>query len=393
MSRWRVGAALVAWLLLALLALLASAGIGPGLPWRPATVLPVEPGQMESSQATLTPLAGGVQLRGADLDGVTMALQPVEAFDADRLRYLTLEFAEVPGVLRAMAVWRADGEVQAAPLPGAFRGPATIDLQDSPAWQGRIDALGFALLPTDYLAPVATLDRSLRFVGGRLESASAQGALRVLATQWRAYRPWNGRSNHTGGFELSTVPGPSLQAFVAALLLATLAAAWVAGGRRALVAVAIPALLLGSLVLAVRQVAQLSMRAQVAHAAVAAAAAHPQWPLAAMPAFAHDARALLAVLEAGPPPPRLVVWGDQGFSREYPAWLLRAGNVAALHYPQQLGELGAIEHSVLVLAGRGEWRLDPVRRELIHGDLRWTVEPIYAGHALHAFRLLARVDR
>ena len=78
-------------------------------------------------------------------------------------------------------------------------------------------SIGIALLPTDYLAPSLVQEPTFELYGARLESVSWRGACSALWSRWTAYRPWNGRSNHTGGMELAGRGGPSLQLFVALL--------------------------------------------------------------------------------------------------------------------------------------------------------------------------------
>jgi hypothetical protein len=187
--RWL--AAVGCWLLLAMLSLALLAGLRIDMPAFPQSALVFDRAQLTAADAGERD--GVLRIRGADANGLTLVMQPVDAVDAARYRYLTLELDDVPGVLRAMAIWRIDGAFHAMPLPGGFRAGTTVDLHQSPAWQGTLESVGFALLPTDYLATVATLERDFVFVGGRLESDSWRGALRSLRTQWRAYRPWNGR--------------------------------------------------------------------------------------------------------------------------------------------------------------------------------------------------------
>jgi hypothetical protein len=384
----RRSAAIACWFLLVALAVAMSAGLRLDMPLLPQETIELDPGQLAAADGRA--VDGVLRVRGADANGVTVVAQPVVDLEAERFRYLTLELGEVPVVLRAVALWRLDGSFQAAPLPGSFRAAATLDLRDAPAWQGRPDAIGFALLPTDYLAPVATRDREFSFVAGRLESESWAGALRALSTQWRAYRPWNGRSNHTGGFELSATPGPALQLFVFCVLFATLLAAAIAGGPPALRRAVLPAVVIALSVLAARQGAQIGMRAQVAVAAQAAIAELPEWPLAAMPAIGHDAVRLVDLL-ATQAPPRVLVWGESGFFREYPTWLLRALNAASLNEPGQMQAAGAqIAGTVIVLAGPGSWQVDGDR--LAMGGMQLMVEPLMAGTALQAYRIAGRLD-
>jgi hypothetical protein len=379
--RW--GAAVVSWLLLVAAALAMSAGLRLDMPVLPDSTLELDAARLVAANATA--VDGVLRVRGADGNGTTLVMQPAE-LDPGRFRYLTLRLDDVPAVLRGMAVWRVDGAFHATPLPGRFRAAATVDLRGVAGWEGTPDAIGFALLPTDYLAAAATLDREFAFVGGRLESESWAGALRALSTQWRAYRPWNGRSNHTGGFELSTTPGPSLQLFVFLVLLVTLVAAAMAGGRPVLRRALPPALISAVALLALVQVAQIGMRAEVAARASAAVSGVTEWPLSAMPPIGNDAVSLLDLLQAEPPA-RVLVWGESGFMREYPTWLLRALNAASLNEPAQLAAAGdRVEGAVIVLAGPGSWELDGARLTFYGQGLN--VEPVFAGAVLQAYRII-----
>jgi hypothetical protein len=387
MSRARLAVALALGLLLGVLLLFGFAGIELDTPLRAADRLLVEPTRLVSRDAALEPDGAGLQVVGADAQGISLLLQPVEPFEAGRYRHFSLALRDLPPVLRALLVWRVDGELRAMPIPGLFHGRATLDLAGVDGWRGRVDAIGFALLPTDYLAAEPSRQRRFGFERGSLATDSWGGALHALVTQWTAYRPWNGRSNNTAGFELSATPGPSLQAFVAGLLAITLLLALVLGGRRALRGSAVVAIALALGLLAARQAAQLVMRAQVASSAAAIAADHPQWPLAAQPQLGHEALQLSARLDPSPPP-RLLVWSEDRFLREYPTWLLRRFNAASLHTPAQLTELGqALPGSVLVLAGDGGWEYDQAAARLsLHGlDLSATL--LLHGSLLQAYRL------
>jgi hypothetical protein len=379
--RWP--AAVVCWLLLVSLSLLALAGVRPGMPLFPAATLAFEPPQLAAADAQQGD--GVLRIRGADANGLTLVMQPVDRIQAARFRYMVLQLAEVPRALRATAIWRVDGVFHTSPLPGSFRSAVTWDMQASSSWQGRLDSVGVGLLPTDYLAPIATLEREFAFISGRLESESWAGALRALSTQWRVYRPWDGRSNNTAGVELSAMPGPPLQLFVFVMVLVTLLAAAIGGGMPSLRQALSPAMMVALSTLAMWQAAQVGMRAQVAIEARAAVAHLPDWPLAAVPAIGNDAARLLALLEERAPP-RLIVWGESRFMREYPTWLLRDLNTASLDDPSQLNGGGPrVADNVLVLAGPGGWRVDADRLEL--AGMRFAVEPLMVGAVLQAYRV------
>jgi hypothetical protein len=388
MNPVRVVFASVGGLMLGVLVLLGFAGIGPGTPLQAARIIALEPAQMASADSTIERDGSSLWIVGAPANGISLVMQQVAPFEAREFRHFSLSLAEVAPVLRGALVWRTDGELRALPLPGAFHADTTLDLSRFQEWHGTVDAIGFALMPSDYLAAELTRQRKVEFVQGRLASDSWRGALRALASQWTAYRPWIGRSNHTSGYELASTPGPSLQAFVASLLLVASLAAIVAGGREGLRRAGAIMVCIALGVLVVRQVAQLGLRAQVAVEASARASVRPEWPLAAMPQLAHEAL-MLDMHLARAPPARVLVWGEEGFTREYPTWLLRRFNAASLHSPSQLGLLPSSgDGSVLVLVGAGGWSHDALQSTLQLADESVSVLPVLEGSLLTAYRLL-----
>jgi hypothetical protein len=387
MSRVRLAVTLALGLLLPGLLLLGFAGVDVDTPLRAAERLALDPARLVSRDARLEPRGDTLQVSGADANGISLLMQSVEPFEAGQYRHFSLALGEMPPVLRAMLVWRVDGELRVMPVPGLFHGGATIDLARVAGWQGQIDAIGIALLPTDYLAAELTTQRRFVFERGSLASDSMGGALRALITQWTAYRPWNGRSNNTAGFELSATPGPSLQAFVAGLLAISLLLVSILGGREGLRRSGVLLLVLALGVLAVRQAAQLVLRAQVASEAASIAADHPHRPLAAQPQLGHEALLLAAQLDATPPA-RLLLWSEDRFMREYPTWLLRRFNAASLHTPAQISQLGdALPGSVLVLAGAGGWGYDEATSRLTLHELSLPATRLLQGSTLQAYRL------
>jgi hypothetical protein len=380
MTRLRAPIAVLAALVVAMLLLAWFAGIERGMPWSAPQRVILDLERLQLDGARLQRVGERLEIHGASAGGVSLLMQPVEPFDAESMRYFSLRLRNVPPVYRAMVVWRRDGQLHAVPFPGMLRAQATLDLAQFEQWQGRIDAIGFAVMPTEYLAAALTLGRRFEFESGALAAPAAREALAALWTGWIAYRPWNGRSNHTAGFELSAVPAPSLQAFVFALLGIVAGALWLSGGGSLLQRHAAWLLLVALAVPAVRQSLQLLMRAESAAHASVLAAGNPAWPLAAMPALAHEAIALDHILRTRAPA-RVAVWGATGFHREYPAWLLREHNVASLNYPAQLS--GVTEDLVLVLAGDDGWTFEDGMLSL--PDIRVPARALFDGRQLRAF--------
>lgn len=365
------------------------AGWRPGMPWRAERVLTIEAARWQGQGAQVAVEGSGVRVRGANADGASLVVQALPAFAAADYRYLQLHTSELEGDRRAYLLLQTENGNRSIQLPGHPHGRLSVDLADERDWGGRVQALGLVVHPTDYLAGHLATQPDYRLEAVRFESPNLRAALAALVDRWFAYRPWNGRSNHTAGFEHGGAPGPSLQGFVAALAGWWIVVLWLTGHPQRATA-ARKVVLAGVLLLAVHQLGQLALRAGVAVSAARVAADHPDWPLGAMPAMAREADRLLADWAVAPPP-RVLVWGNDNFSREYPAWLLRASNVAGLVVPAQLSLLSAPEPgSVLVLAGRAGWSFDAARGELQLGETRIAAQARQQGSWLYVFHIGSR---
>jgi hypothetical protein len=365
------------------------AGWRPGMPWQPQRVLEIDPLRWQGQGATVRRDGDAVHVSGATAEGASLIVQALSAFDTADYRYLQLRTTGPDGDRRGYLLLQTESGNRSIQLPGHPAGALSVDLGAQKDWQGRVQALGLVMQPTDYIA--GHLAPAPHYVLGamRFESANLRAALAALADRWYAYRPWNGRSNHTGGFEHGADPGPSLQGFVAALLGWWIVLLWATRHPRRMQA-ARAAVLAGVAVLAIQLGGQLALRAAVAVSSARLAAGHPEWPPSAMPAMANEAAGLLDDW-ASAPPPRVLVWGNDNFTREYPVWLLRAHNVAWLVVPAQLSLLAQPEPgSVLVLGGRSGWTYDPARGELQLGETRLPAQPRQQGAWLHVFAIGAQ---
>jgi len=368
------------------LILLLLAGWHPGMPWSPATTLSPEITRWQG-QGVITRVANGeLAVSGSNPDGSSLVAQSLPAFEAGGYRYLQLETDGLVGDRLVFLLLQSNGENRRIQLPGHPDGWLVTDLAQQAGWRGPVQALGLLILPTNYLSGHLAETPDYRLLTLRFESPNLRAALAALFDRWFGYRPWNGRSNHTGGYEHGAPSGPPLQGFVAALLGWVLLVLWLTR-HPARMRVATRAALLGGLFLAVHQIGQLALRSEVAMRSARIAADHPDWPLGAMPAMQREADRLLDNWRVAPPP-RVLVWGQQGFFREYPTWLLRERNVASLVLPSQLALLPHPEPgTVLVLGGKEGWTYDPARGELQLGETRIAAQPRQQGSLLHVFAI------
>ena len=268
--------------------------------------------------------------------------------------------------------------------PGHLQGETVLPLAPGQTLT-RPARLRLILVPPDSLPEAAAARIDLRVLQAAIETPSLAGRIRALAQFWFGYRPWNGRSNHTSGFEHGGHPPPGFQALIAAWLAAALLLLAVFRRRRWL-PMAGRLCLLAVLVLAAEATWQHLQRAHAA-LAVAQVAARSGLPTSAMPALEAEISALREAWRADPPQ-RVIVWGAQGFFREYPAWLLREFNVASLVVPGQLAALADAQPAVLILAGRDGWLYDAGSGTLsVGGEYRTQARPGYRGRWVSTFLL------
>jgi hypothetical protein len=353
--RVRAGVYLLALALATAALLLALCHPGQGAPWRAPRTHGLALDAFQSPAATVAVREHSVHAEGADAGGVTLLRQATD-LDATQWRYLRYRAAPPAAATRLLLVWSSSEGAGSAPLP---RAAGTLDLARQPAWRGRIQSLGVAAAPVDYLHG-ALLERPQLELGElRLEALSVAGALAALWSEWTALRPWSGRSSNTSGFELSPLPGPSFTAAVAVWIAIASLLAWGLLGRAAARAW-LPRLVFGgALLLGIAQVGQLLHRASDASAAAALAARDPEAPLAAQPQLAAAARSLASRYEEeGAGQRRVLVHGANQFLGEYTVWLLRTQDAAMLWSADMLPARDAAGDWRLVLAGRGDWSFD-----------------------------------
>jgi hypothetical protein len=359
---------------------------GSGTPWSPQSKITFSSAAALSRTSSLTPVGQASKVVGADASGVGMVLNEVPVFDAAQFEQVVFRIDSLAVFAKPMFVWRREGQLHMMPLYRTWFGAATVPLADSPEWHGRIDAIGIAVMPTDYLHARAVVEPHFVLRGLRLESRSWRGALRSLASRWMAYRPWNGRSNHTGGFELSAHPGESRQAFIAAWLAVALALSFLLGGRASR-GMVWPLCFAAAAILGLQQLAQLAERARVANAARSLVVGRPEMPLAAQPQIGVAAHELSAQLDAMSPAPRVMVFGSSLFLQEYPTYLLRRHDAATLPSPAALPSPEKMPEAILVLVGEGDWQWDSAASELQFGAHRWKGSLFFDGGVLRAYRI------
>lgn len=369
---------------LAALLLLVAARDG-GLAWGPTAVrsLPLE--QARSSTSRLEPDAPGVRIRGAREGGQAMLLVPTEPFRIDDWPVLgvRLEGAGALHFARVVLVGE-DGALVHAPFPGRPNGSHRIDLRRAGLDAGAAyTAIGLWLGPPDYLPAAAAEPVDVRIEALTLERPGLAAALQMLGQSWLGYRPWTGRSLNTAGFEHGPRPPPGLQLVLAAWLAGMLP---ILHGMRAGRRCGRP-LVLGALgVLALVAVLDLDRRAATALAA--ARAARPGIELSALPALETELAGLVRAWRDDPPR-RVLVWSEDRFLREYPVWLLRSFDAAALDHPGQLDALASAgEGSLrLLLFGASGWRYDRRTGVLELGGRRLAARPGPPGQWFHAFEI------
>ena len=137
-----------------------------------------------------------------------MIVQSLPPFAAADFRYLQLRTEGLVGDRRVYLLVQADGQNHSLQLPGHPDGWLVTDLGEVAAWRGQVQALGLVVQPTDYLAGQLAETPDYRLLALRFESPNLRAALAALFERWFGYRPWNGRSNHTGGYEHGPPPGP-----------------------------------------------------------------------------------------------------------------------------------------------------------------------------------------
>ncbi len=340
---------------------------GTSAPWIAATSrdLPLAEFESPASQVSLTQAT--VRAVGADAQGATQLMQSVAALNASDYRYFSFDVDGSTSVSKRVLMWRGSEGQGVVALPDTPLGRGSVDLSRVPGWKGTIDSIGVIALPTDYLPAAAITEASLELRAARLESVSWRGALATLWSEWSSYRPWMGRSSNTGGLELGTGAGASLQAFLAAWLASVLIAVALCFGIVRVRRLSLPLLVFGCALLALWQIRQLGARAAVASDAAALVNDHqPPLFLAAQPQLAAAAHALSEHLQADVEQAdveqaddehaRLLVHGSSQFLGEYSTWLLRTQEVAMIWAPDQLPAQEALTDWLLVLVGQGDWQ-------------------------------------
>lgn len=376
---WALTTAVAVWLVFA-----AMTGVTLSTPWRSA-------GKWSPVLVEAQPIAGetgvvadGVVLRGADGNGVTAVLWPVdEALTGKTVARVCVE--GVDSVSRVELLWQRDGQLYRQVVPGLGNGCQRLNLDMFAGWNEQITAIGLALLPSDYLPPAAAPPREVQLSALELHDDNLSDRVLALADWWLAYRPWKGRSINTQGFALGAEAGPSLNLFV---VLAGL----IAGLLAAVTRLAAPGKCLSLAVvasvglLAVGQLGQMLQRGHEAQVAASTAEAEGA-SLGALPAMTSEAKVLAELLE-GREVRRMLIGSKERFPREYALWWLRAQDAAFVWPEQWAGMVAALQgNDLIVMVGRDDsWSFDPATTTLQLGNATLgSVEPVYQGDLLFAF--------
>lgn len=331
-----------------------------------------------------------VRAERADAAGVTLLMHAFPPRPAADFRYLTFRLARIPRLSRPILVWNDGSATRLAALPDAPFAGGTVDLARLPHWQGEVTQVGIALMPTDLLSPSLLPDTTLELHLLRLEPPGWGAALRSLWTEWSAFRAWNGRSNHTLGFE-SGSRERSLQGFVASWLAGALVLLALSLGRATARRHALALVIAAGVALALLQLRHLALNASVATAA--AQRATPAQPLSAAPAIAAAAVAFNARMRESDDRARVLVYGSGLFLAEYPTWLLRENNAATLRTPEALPPQEGLGDFMLVLVGDGDWRFDADAGVLTIGGERRLAWLWFESGPLRAYRFTTTGER
>lgn len=118
------------------------------------------------------------------------ALANVVGEDFPILRY---RFEDFPRTLELALVFRTaeqPDDVQTVALPWPSAGESSVDLSRVAAWRGTIVELGFAEFATAQLVAPERGFAPFALVSARLQSASWQGRLQAMLTEWFRFAPW-----------------------------------------------------------------------------------------------------------------------------------------------------------------------------------------------------------
>jgi hypothetical protein len=373
-------------LLLGVLALLATAGVEWGTPLRAERFHAFAVADMQSIGSQPDRVSDSAAwFKGADAQsGRSLLLARELNLTANEWPMLSLRFERFPEDLRLFLVWRSSASpqrLQAFPLPRPGRSALRVDLAQVSAWSGTITELGLMIAPADLLHLEDTLNRRFALATLALESNSVSGDLASLASEWRAYRPWMGRSINTAGFELGGAPTRSLVfvlgscALGFALFFALMSGSRGSGFRKAVLL----ALLAAWLLLDLQFVAQGYWRGDFTRQA------HRRGiELAVDPALSAAIERLRPLLEEAATQP-VLVGSAIPFHRTYGAYELLPLVSVAIDSPSLAA--GANAGVTLVLIGQGDWQYNQTSSRLTWSGKEFAAESIYADAQLTAYRL------
>jgi len=353
-------------------------------PWSPELRLSYSGADFQSADGAERREGDHLIATGMLPGGETVLLLREPPRELAELRYLSFEWEPLPPGLRPLLLWNDSTGTHGVNLPWHGEG-GTVDLAQVPGWKAEAHSFGLMFIPLDLAPPTSLEPRRIALKQMRFESVNRRAALDATWTGWTAWRPWTGRSVNTGGFEL--VLPPKVPAQLGWLSLAAALAIGLAIWRRfRWRRMALAFVLIGWGLLDFAELRQHLWRA-VAYPALAESAAQDGRPLAASPTLHAAIAQLQPALRALPAETRVLVFGGDAFSRQYPVFLLREFNVGEL---PGLAELPAdvTDHpTVLVLIGGGDWQFMPASGRLRVGPREWPARALPAAAPLQVYAL------
>ncbi|MCK7593831.1 hypothetical protein [Pseudomarimonas salicorniae] len=364
---------------------LAMAAFLGGARWQPEQVREIPLASAQSRTSALEATDAGLLVRGMDAEGRALVLFPTATFSLDELPMLRVRLSGTTPLHAARLVAGRGEALAVAPYPGHPEGEVVRNLRRAGFKAEVQDHVGLLISPPDTLPAAAADAVDIRIHSVRLESPSLPAQAEALLRAWFGYRPWIGRSNHTAGFEHGGQPLPGLAVGLSLWLLWSAAIIWLTRARQPMRRFG-ALVLFAALLLGVVQLQGQLLRAEVAQLSASAARHAGGLPQSALPALEREVAEASAGWDASDRR-KVVVWGGNGFLREYPVWLLRAHNVGGLQRPEQLDRLPADEPAILLLAGQAGWRFDPLSGRLHLGKISRPARPEFRGSWVHTFVL------
>jgi|GEM_PF-540392 len=315
---------------------------------------------------------------------------PIDASDLTVLRYRWQDF---PRTLELSFVFRRaedPDDVQTVTLPPAGAHPGYFDLNDVPAWRGRIVEIGFSQFPTAQLVPADVAFQPFELVEAELWSPSWRGSLGALATDWIAYRPWALMSVSALGPDAPWPHKPTPVIVLAIGLAASIfiAAAVLARGRRWIGVALMIAISVGWIGLDLRWLGEFADR----HALTRQLYAGKPWRERAMlepdTVLMHGARRVRELLAREPANTHVIVAADAVYDTLRLNYHLVPANVAPANVLEHWKDARvSLRNALLIVYATPSWKLDTKSGTLSNGDLAFIADALFEEGDLRIFRL------